>query len=113
MARHATTTFVVTGVCCATEEAVLRKRLDAGIGRTRYSYNPVTCELRVPHGVPPAEVVAGVREAGFGIRERRAHYEARPQLIDQILEAGRAKVAPISEETVRMARAAMGLRRKA
>lgn len=46
------------------------------------------------------------------IRERRAHYEARPQLIDEILEAGRAKVAPISEETVRLAKEAMGLRRK-
>ena len=47
------------------------------------------------------------------VRERRAHYEAKPQLIDEILEAGRAKITPISEETVRMARAAMGLRRKA
>jgi tryptophanyl-tRNA synthetase len=47
------------------------------------------------------------------IRERRAHYEARPQLIDEILEAGRAKVAPISQETVRLAREAMGLRSKA
>jgi tryptophanyl-tRNA synthetase len=46
------------------------------------------------------------------IRERRAYYEAKPQLIDEILEAGRAKVTPISEETVRMAREAMGLRRK-
>src|SRR5512143_2637000 len=40
------------------------------------------------------------------IRERREYYVAKPQLIDEILEAGRAKVAPISEETVRMARAA-------
>jgi tryptophanyl-tRNA synthetase len=47
------------------------------------------------------------------IRERRAYYEARPQLMDEILEAGRAKVTPISEETVRMAREAMGLRRTA
>jgi tryptophanyl-tRNA synthetase len=47
------------------------------------------------------------------IRERYAYYAAKPQLIDEILEAGRAKVAPISEETVRMAREAMGLRRKA
>ncbi len=46
------------------------------------------------------------------IRERRAHYEARPELIEEILEAGRRKVAPISEETVRLAREAMGLRRK-
>jgi tryptophanyl-tRNA synthetase len=47
------------------------------------------------------------------IRERRAYYEAKPQLIDEILGAGCAKVTPISEETVRMAREAMGLRRKA
>ncbi len=46
------------------------------------------------------------------IRERRSRYEAQPQLIEEILEAGRAKVAPISEETVRLAREAMGLRRK-
>jgi tryptophanyl-tRNA synthetase len=47
------------------------------------------------------------------IRERRAHYEAQPQLIDEILEAGRAKVTPISAETVRLAREAMGLCRTA
>jgi tryptophanyl-tRNA synthetase len=47
------------------------------------------------------------------IRERRAHYESQPGLIDEILAAGYAKVAPISAETVRMAREAMGLRRKA
>ena len=45
------------------------------------------------------------------IRERRAHYESQPRLIDEILAAGYAKVAPISAETVRMAREAMGLRR--
>jgi tryptophanyl-tRNA synthetase len=47
------------------------------------------------------------------IRERRAAYEAKPGLIDEVLAAGYAKVAPISAETVRMAREAMGLRRKA
>jgi len=47
------------------------------------------------------------------IRERRAHYESQPGLIDEILAAGYAKVAPISAETVRMAREAMGLQRKA
>jgi len=46
------------------------------------------------------------------IRERRARYEAKPGVIDEVLEAGRAKVTPISEETVRLAREAMGLRRK-
>ncbi len=46
------------------------------------------------------------------IRERRAHYESKPGLVEEILAAGAAKVRPISEETVRMAREAMGLRRK-
>ncbi|MBI5566710.1 MAG: tryptophan--tRNA ligase [Chloroflexi bacterium] len=45
------------------------------------------------------------------IRERRAHYEAKPGLIDEIIAAGAAKIRPISEETVAMAREAMGLRR--
>lgn len=43
------------------------------------------------------------------IRERRAKYEANPKIVDEILAAGAAKVRPISEETVRMARDAMGL----
>jgi tryptophanyl-tRNA synthetase len=43
------------------------------------------------------------------IRERRAQYESTPKIVDEILAAGAAKVRPISEETVRMARDAMGL----
>ena len=45
------------------------------------------------------------------IRERRAYYAARPNLIDEILAAGAAKVRPISQETVNAAREAMGLGR--
>ncbi|HET7377165.1 MAG TPA: tryptophan--tRNA ligase, partial [Anaerolineae bacterium] len=45
------------------------------------------------------------------IRERRAKYEVQPKLIDEILDAGAAKVRPISEETVRLAREAMGFNR--
>lgn len=45
------------------------------------------------------------------IRERRAFYAARPNLVDEILAAGAAKVRPISQETVNSARAAMGLGR--
>ncbi len=45
------------------------------------------------------------------VRERRAYYDARPQVVDDILAAGAAKVKPISEETVRMAREAMGMTR--
>jgi tryptophanyl-tRNA synthetase len=43
------------------------------------------------------------------VRERRAKYEANPKLIDEILAAGAAKIRPISQETVDMARQAMGL----
>jgi tryptophanyl-tRNA synthetase len=45
------------------------------------------------------------------IRERRKYYEARPGVVDEILAAGAAKVRPISEETVALAREAMGLSR--
>lgn len=45
------------------------------------------------------------------IRERRAYYDARPQLVDEILAAGAAKVRPISAATLAEAREAMGLGR--
>ncbi len=46
------------------------------------------------------------------IRERRAKYAGQPKLIDEILDAGAAKVRPISAETLRLAREAMGLARQ-
>ena len=45
------------------------------------------------------------------IRERRARFEARPGIVDEILSAGAAKVRPISQETRDAARDAMGLGR--
>ncbi|HZQ08063.1 MAG TPA: tryptophan--tRNA ligase [Anaerolineae bacterium] len=43
------------------------------------------------------------------IRERRNYYAARPQMVDEILAAGAAKVRPMSAETLQMAREAMGI----
>jgi tryptophanyl-tRNA synthetase len=43
------------------------------------------------------------------IRDRRAKYQAQPKVVEEILAAGAAKVRPISEETIRMAREAMGM----
>jgi tryptophanyl-tRNA synthetase len=43
------------------------------------------------------------------IRERRDYYAARPQLVDEILANGAAQVAPISQETLALAREAMGI----
>ncbi len=45
------------------------------------------------------------------IRERRAYYAARPQLLDEVLAAGVDKVRPISQQTLDDAREAMGLGR--
>ncbi|MBI3912705.1 MAG: tryptophan--tRNA ligase, partial [Chloroflexi bacterium] len=42
------------------------------------------------------------------IRDRRAESAANPKIVAEILAAGAAKVRPISEETLRRAREAMG-----
>ncbi len=73
-------TYVVTGVCCATEEKVLRKRLDRELGTGGYQFNPATCELRVHHAATRDEIVQAVREAGFGVRERMAARSREPFL---------------------------------
>lgn len=55
---------------------------------------------------------AALQEFLKPIRERREYYVARPELVGEILAAGAAKVKPISEETLRMAREAMGIAKK-
>jgi Cd2+/Zn2+-exporting ATPase len=74
------TSFVVGGVCCSTEEGVLRKYLDAVVGRDRYTFNQVTGELRVAPGVEPARAMQGIRDAGFTAREKRAAVPPAPFL---------------------------------
>jgi Cd2+/Zn2+-exporting ATPase len=60
--------YIVAGVCCSTEEAVLRKRLDGSIGREAYTFNLVTSELSVQGDVDEARVMHQVRDAGFTAR---------------------------------------------
>ncbi len=60
--------FVVAGVCCSTEEAVLRKSLDASLGPGEYEFSLLTCELSVGAGTDQRRVLAGVRRAGFQAR---------------------------------------------
>jgi tryptophanyl-tRNA synthetase len=43
------------------------------------------------------------------IRERRAHYEQNPHLLDEIIQSGSEKVRGIAAETLRQAREAMGV----
>ena len=42
------------------------------------------------------------------IRERRAYYEERPKLVDEIIEAGSARACAVAAETLRQVREAMG-----
>jgi len=64
-------TFVVSGVCCSTEENVMKKSLDSLLGAGMYSYNSVTCELRVDSSADEQEVIARVRQAGFDARGKQ------------------------------------------
>lgn len=45
------------------------------------------------------------------LRERRAHYSARPEMVDEILAAGTARYRAEAQETMRRVRDAMGLKR--
>ncbi len=64
--------YVVAGVCCATEEGVLRKSLDRALGKDRYTFSLVTAELRVDAVVPEGDVLRGIRHAGFHGRPKTA-----------------------------------------
>ncbi len=57
--------YTVSGVCCPTEEAVLRTSLDPGLVAGRYDYNPVSHKLRVELETPGPSIIASLRAAGF------------------------------------------------
>jgi Cd2+/Zn2+-exporting ATPase len=60
--------YIVSGVCCSTEEGVLRKSLDATLGNNRYEFTPATCELVVEEEIDERDLVRSVRRAGFTAR---------------------------------------------
>jgi Cd2+/Zn2+-exporting ATPase len=64
--------YVVGGVCCSTEEGVLRRSLDGGLGPRAYDFSLLTGELTVDALVEEATVLRLVRRAGFQARTRRA-----------------------------------------
>jgi Cd2+/Zn2+-exporting ATPase len=65
--------FSISGVCCSTEEALLRKRLDAVVGPKRYTFHLVTCELVTAPEVQDETVMDALRAAGFGVRPTQSH----------------------------------------
>ena len=64
--------YVVGGVCCSTEEGVLRRSLDGALGSKAYDFSLLTGVLAVDGAVDEATVVRLVRRAGFQARARRA-----------------------------------------
>ena len=60
--------YIVSGIGCAAEEAIVRKRLDALIGVEHYTYNPVTNELSLDTN--DVEATNHLRAAGFGVRSK-------------------------------------------
>jgi Cd2+/Zn2+-exporting ATPase len=70
--------YVVSGVCCATEETVLRKALDGSIGREAYEFNSVTSELRLVNPRDGHDVLQEIRRAGFDGRRKEAPPERQP-----------------------------------
>ena len=63
--------YVVGGVCCSTEEGVLRRSLDGTLGSSAYDFSLLTGELSVDAAVEEATVIRLVRRAGFQGRARR------------------------------------------
>jgi Cd2+/Zn2+-exporting ATPase len=69
--ENATQTLFVSGVCCATEEAIVRKHLNALAGPDGYTFNPLTCELRL-HDATKTDVIARMlTKSGFATRSKR------------------------------------------
>ncbi len=65
--------FLVSGVCCSTEQAVLHKTLDKELGRGAYQFDLLTQELSVPGTHQPDRICELVRSAGFQARLWSTH----------------------------------------
>ena len=70
--ENTTQTLFVSGVCCATEEAIVRKHLDALAGVNEYRFNPLTCELRLHDATKSGEAMRMLTKSGFPTRSKRA-----------------------------------------
>lgn len=72
------TSLFVSGICCTSEETIVRKRLDAVVGHGRYSFNAATAELFIDKNVDAAIVAKELRAAGFGVRRRQEAHVHEP-----------------------------------
>jgi Zn2+/Cd2+-exporting ATPase len=62
--------FVVEGMCCATEAAIVEERLQSLAGVCAVQASPVTGQARVVHTLPTADVERAINDAGFRVRHR-------------------------------------------
>ncbi|HEX9614143.1 MAG TPA: heavy metal translocating P-type ATPase, partial [Bacteroidota bacterium] len=59
------TTLVVAGLCCATEEATISRKLNSLKGIEELKFNLVTKRLEVRHSCDESEILAGLRAVGL------------------------------------------------
>ena len=62
--------FLVEGMCCATEAAMVEERLQSLAGVCAVQASPVTGQARVVHTLPTADVERAIVAAGFRVRRQ-------------------------------------------
>lgn len=86
--------YCVSGVCCATEEAVVRKHLDAIAGPEGYRFNATTSELYLADASKEHDVVQKLEGAGFTTR-RKSDIEEPRSFVERHGEGIRTAVAAL------------------
>jgi Cd2+/Zn2+-exporting ATPase len=61
----------VSGVCCSTEEVIVRKRVEVVAGPDGYTFNPITCELRLRDASQARTIMDILTRSGFPTRGSR------------------------------------------
>ena len=77
MSKIKNTTFTVTGVCCADEEIIVRKKLKSLTGIKNYNFNLITQKLNVTHTCPEEEIIRALSSASF--KAQKAQYVEAPK----------------------------------
>jgi Zn2+/Cd2+-exporting ATPase len=78
--RKPYSTFLIKGLCCSDEEAVLRKRLSKHPGIQDMKFNLVAQKLYVQHTAKDDEILKEIRAAGFKADTAQTLIEDRPFL---------------------------------
>lgn len=71
------TLLYVEGVCCAEEEAVVRKKLSSTDGIDQFNFNIITQRLSVTHTCPEEKIINALNSAGFKAQRFKASVESK------------------------------------